>query len=139
MCGGGLRALEAPSRPACAEHPERLTDSAHAGAVHLSARPLEASRFEVDGIRMAYVFSEDGLAVSVTYAIADPKLRVVGFRLARQKPRLGGTIRGSFFVIKGEYRAGPELPAACGTDTDRLILVRQIEARLHPRRRLPGR
>ena len=49
----------------------------------LSARPLETSRFEVDGIRMAHVFSEDGLAVSVTYAVADPKLRVVGFRLAR--------------------------------------------------------
>ena len=90
-------------------------------------------------MRMAHVFSEDGLAVSVTYAIADPKMRVVGFKLARQESRLGGTIRGSFFVIKGEYQAGPEVPAARGTDAARLILVRQIEARLHPRRRLPGR
>ena len=88
---------------------------------------------------MAHVFSEDGLAVSVTYAVADPKLRVVGFRLARQKSRLGGTIRGSFFVIKGECQAGPEVPAARRTDADRLILARQIGARPHPRRRLPGR
>ena len=84
-----------------------------------AAKPLETSRFEVEGIRMAYVFYEDGLAVNVMYAIADPKKRAVGFKLAegmdvpreldgrfkfaRQKSKLAGTIRGSFFVIKGEY------------------------------------
>ena len=84
-----------------------------------AARPLETSRFEVEGIRMAYVFYEDGLAVNVMYTIADPKKRAVGFKLAegmevprelegrfkfaRQKSKLAGTIRGSFFVVKGEY------------------------------------
>jgi hypothetical protein len=85
-----------------------------------TARPLEATAFEVDGIRMAYVFYESGLAINVMYTIADAGKRAVGFKLsegmevpeelaaagfkfARQKSKLAGVIRGSFFVIKGEY------------------------------------
>jgi len=87
--------------------------------IEFAARPLETSLFEVEGIRMAYVFYEDGLAVNVMYTIDNPKKRAVGFKLsegmevpaelegrfkfARQKSKLAGTIRGSFFVIKGEY------------------------------------
>jgi hypothetical protein len=87
--------------------------------IEFAAKPLETSRFEVDGINFAYVFYEDGLAVNVMYTIDDPKKRAVGFKLcegmdvpkelegrfkfARQKSKLAGTIRGSFFVIKGEY------------------------------------
>jgi hypothetical protein len=87
--------------------------------IEFAARPLETSRFQVEGIRMAYVFYEDGLAVNVMYTIDDAKKRAVGFKLsegmevprelegrfkfARQKSKLAGTIRGSFFVIKGEY------------------------------------
>jgi hypothetical protein len=87
--------------------------------IEFAAKPLETSRFEVEGIRMAYVFYEDGLAVNVMYTIDNPKKRAVGFKLsegmevpkelegrfkfARQKSKLAGTIRGSFFVIKGEY------------------------------------
>jgi hypothetical protein len=85
----------------------------------IASRPLEATRFEVGGIRWAYVFYESGLSINVMYTIADPKKRAVGFKLsdgmeipaelaprfkfARQKSKLAGTIRGSFFVIKGEY------------------------------------
>ncbi|WP_076263877.1 phage tail protein [Intrasporangium flavum] len=79
---------------------------------------LEATAFEVDGIRMAYVFYESGLSINVMYTVADGGKRAVGFKLcdgmdvpeelsafkfARQKSRLAGTIRGSYFVIKGEY------------------------------------
>ena len=87
--------------------------------IKLAARPLETSRFEVEGIRIAYVFYESGLSVNVMYAIEDSKKRAVGFKLsdgmevpdelegkfkfARQKSKLAGTIRGSYFVIKGEY------------------------------------
>lgn len=87
--------------------------------IELSSKPLETSRFQVENIRMAYVFYEDGLAVNVMYTVDDPKKRAVGFKLsegmevpaelegkfkfARQKSKLAGTIRGSFFVIKGEY------------------------------------
>lgn len=85
----------------------------------ISSRPLEVTAFEVDGIRMAYVFYESGLSINVMYSIADGAKRAVGFKLsegmevpeelatrfkfARQKSRLAGVIRGSFFVIKGEY------------------------------------
>jgi hypothetical protein len=85
----------------------------------ISARPLEATTFEVDGTRMAYVFYESGLAINVMYGLAEGTKRAVGFKLsdgmevpeelasrfkfARQKSKLAGTIRGSFFVIKGEY------------------------------------
>jgi len=85
----------------------------------IESRPLEATAFEVDGIRMAYVFYESGLSINVMYTIAEGGKRAVGFKLsdgmevpaelasrfkfARQKSKLAGTIRGSFFVIKGEY------------------------------------
>jgi hypothetical protein len=86
----------------------------------ISARPLEATSFEVDGIRMAYVFYESGLSINVMYTIEDQGKRAVGFKLsegmevpeelaaagfkfARQKSKLAGVIRGSYFVIKGEY------------------------------------
>jgi hypothetical protein len=85
----------------------------------IAARPLEVSAFEVDGTRMAYVFYESGLSINVMYGIAEGTKRAVGFKLsegmevpeelathfkfARQKSRLAGVIRGSFFVIKSEY------------------------------------
>lgn len=84
-----------------------------------SAKPLETSRFQVNNIQFAYVFYEDGLVVNVMYTVDDPKKRAVGFKLsegmeipkelagkfkfAKQKSKLAGTIRGSFFVIKGNY------------------------------------
>jgi len=87
--------------------------------IAISAVPLEVTAFEVDGLRMAYVFYESGLSVNVMYGIEDGKKRAVGFKLsegmevpgelaerfkfARQKSKLAGVIRGSFFVIKGEY------------------------------------
>jgi hypothetical protein len=85
----------------------------------ISSRPLEASSFRVENIRWDYVFYESGLSINVMYTIDDPKKRAVGFKLsegmevpselasrfkfARQKSKLAGTIRGSFFVLKNEY------------------------------------
>src|SRR5881397_1864378 len=82
----------------------------------ISSRPLEATAFEVENIRMAYVFYESGLSINVMYG---PEKRAVGFKLsdgmeipaelasdfkfARQRSKLAGTIRGSYFVIKNEY------------------------------------
>lgn len=86
--------------------------------IEIKSRPLETSSFQVENIRFTYVFYESGLAVNVMYTIDDPKKRAVGFKLsegmeipeelakfkfAKQKSKLAGTIRGSFFVIKGEY------------------------------------
>jgi hypothetical protein len=85
----------------------------------ISSRPLEASAFQVENIRMAYVFYESGLSINVMYTIDATGKRAVGFKLAegmeipaelasrfkfaRQKSKLAGTIRGSFFVIKNEH------------------------------------
>ncbi|HYA53934.1 MAG TPA: phage tail protein, partial [Streptosporangiaceae bacterium] len=64
-------------------------------------------------------FYESGLSINVLYPLDDPKKRAVGFKLsdgmdvpaelasqfkfARQKSRLAGTIRGSYFDFKNEY------------------------------------
>ena len=84
----------------------------------IASKPLEATELLVDGIRWTYVFYESGLSINVLYTLEDNKKRAVGFKLsdgmevpeelssfkfARQKSKLAGTIRGSFFVIKGEY------------------------------------
>jgi len=85
----------------------------------IASPPLEATVFEVDGIKWAHVFYESGLAINVLYTLADGGKRAVGFKLsdgmevpeelaprfkfARQKSKLAGTIRGSYFVIKGGF------------------------------------
>jgi len=85
----------------------------------ISSPPLEATAFEVDGIRMAYVFYESGLSINVMYGLEEGGKRAVGFKLsdgmevpeelatrfkfARQKSKLAGTIRGSYFTIKNEH------------------------------------
>nr|BFE72152.1 hypothetical protein GCM10020092_054530 [Actinoplanes digitatis] len=48
----------------------------------ISARPLEATAFQVENIRMAYVFYEDGLSINVMYTIDDGGKRAVGFKLS---------------------------------------------------------
>src|SRR6478672_4546603 len=85
----------------------------------ISSPPLEATAFQVEDIKMAYVFYESGLSINVMYTLDDSGKRAVGFKLsdgmdvpeeladkfkfARQKSKLAGTIRGTYFVIKGEY------------------------------------
>jgi hypothetical protein len=85
----------------------------------IASRPLEATSFQVENIKMAYVFYESGLSINVMYTVDGPAKRAVGFKLsdgmeipeelasrfkfARQKSKLAGTIRGSYFVIKNEY------------------------------------
>jgi len=86
--------------------------------IAIASPPLEATAFEVEDIRFAYVFYESGLSINVMYPADNPKKRAVGFKLsegmdipdelssfkfARQKSKLAGTIRGSYFVIKGDY------------------------------------
>jgi hypothetical protein len=85
----------------------------------IASKPLEAAAFEAGGIRFAYVFYESGLSINVMYTIEDAGKRAVGFKLsdgmevpaelaerfkfARQRSKLAGTIRGSYFTIKQEW------------------------------------
>lgn len=87
--------------------------------IEITSKPLETASLQIDTIKWVFVFYESGLAINVLYPLDNPKKRAVGFKLsegmevpkelekkfkfARQKSKLAGTIRGSFFVIKGEY------------------------------------
>jgi hypothetical protein len=86
--------------------------------ITIASPALEATTFQVENTRWTYVFYESGLSINVMYPLDEPKRRAVGFKLsdgmdvpaelgsfkfARQKSKLAGTIRGSYFLIKGEY------------------------------------
>lgn len=87
----------------------------------IASPPLEATSFQVENIRWTYVFYGSGLSINFLYTLDGPApKRAVGFKLcdgmdvpeelgafkfARQKSKLAGTIRGSYFVAKGEYDA----------------------------------
>jgi hypothetical protein len=87
--------------------------------IAFAAKPLETALVHVENIKWYFVFYEDGLAVNIPYSKDDPKKRAVGFKLsegmeipkelegkckfAKGKSKLAGTIRGSYFDIKGEY------------------------------------
>jgi hypothetical protein len=86
----------------------------------IASKPLETIEMLVEGsVRWTYVFYESGLAINVLYSLEPRGKRAVGFKLsmgmdvpaelaskfkfARQKSKLAGEIRGTFFVVKGEY------------------------------------
>jgi len=85
----------------------------------VKSEPLEAADFVVENIRWTYVFYKSGLSLNILYTLDDAKKRAVGiklcenmevpkefadkFKFARQKSKLAGVIRGSYFVLKGEY------------------------------------
>jgi hypothetical protein len=85
----------------------------------ISSRPLEATAFQLENVRIAYVFYESGLSINVMYTIDEPKKRAVGFKLsegmdvpaelasrfkfATQKSKLAGMIRGSYFAFQNDY------------------------------------
>ena len=87
--------------------------------IEIQSPALEATSFQVENIRWTYVFYQSGLSINVLYTLDGPApKRAVGFKLAegmdvpeelsafkfaRQKSKLAGTIRGSYFVLKGEY------------------------------------
>jgi hypothetical protein len=89
--------------------------------ITVASPPLEATSFQVEDVRWTYVFYQSGLSINVLYALDGEKpKRAVGFKLsegmdipeelatfkfARQKSKLAGTIRGSYFVVKGDYAA----------------------------------
>jgi len=95
-----------------------LSDLEEERDIVISSRPLEATACQLENIRIAYVFYESGLSTNVMYTVDDPEKRAVGFKLsegmevpeklasrfkfARQKSKLAGTIRGSYFAFKND-------------------------------------
>lgn len=85
--------------------------------ITIDSTPLQISINDVENIHWVHVFHRSGLAINVLWSIDNGK-RAVGFKLcegmdvpqelsgfnfARQKSKLAGVIRGSFFLIKGEH------------------------------------
>ncbi|MGT2887755.1 phage tail protein [Streptococcus didelphis] len=82
-------------------------------------KALCLSQFEVDGILWSHVYYDNGLVVNLLYTLAEGGKRAIGFKLAngieipaefegkfkfaRQRSKLAGEIRGSFFLVKGQY------------------------------------
>jgi hypothetical protein len=87
--------------------------------IQFASKPLEVTEMMIEGVRWTYVFYESGLSVNALYALEPGGKRAVGFKLSmgmevpielaskfkfvRQKSKLAGEIRGSYFVVKGEY------------------------------------
>lgn len=86
----------------------------------ISSRPLEATAFQVENIRIAYVFYENGLSINVMYTIDDPNKRAVGFKLSevwksRRSSRRGSSSRARSRSWR-EPSAGPTSPSRPSTD-----------------------
>ena len=82
----------------------------------ISSRPLEATSFQVENIRIAYVFYGSGLSINVMYTLDDPSKRAVGsnsqkgWKSPRSSPRGSSSRRRS--------RSWPE-PSAVPTSPSR--------------------
>src|SRR6476619_5976990 len=50
--------------------------------LEIASRPLEATAFQAENIRWAYVFYESGLSINVLYTVDDAGKRAVGFKLS---------------------------------------------------------
>ena len=111
-----LRVAPAAEAPELVAYVARVLESER--GIVIASPPLEAAELEVDGIRWTHVFFESGLAVNVLYTLAEGGKRAVGFKLAegveppdelgafrwvRQRSKLAGTVRGTYFVVKGEH------------------------------------
>lgn len=110
----------ASERPELVEYVNRVLAERD---IVIASKPLEVTEMMVDAaeglVRWTYVFYESGLAINVLYTVDNAKKRAVGFKLsmgmdvpaelaekfkfARQKSKLAGEIRGSYFVVRGEY------------------------------------
>ena len=84
----------------------------------ISSRALEVTTLNIENVRWDYVFYESGLSINVLYTVDDSAKRAVGlklsegmevpeelssFKFARQRSKLAGTIRGSYFNFKNDY------------------------------------
>ena len=122
----GLRANEARyfwNKFKVSDYPELMADINHLlkneRNLVFAAKPLEISQLFLENrILWTHVFYEDGLAINILYELDNPKKRAVGlklsdgmdipieladkFKFARQKSKLAGIIRGSYFTLKGE-------------------------------------
>ncbi|MBY5033937.1 YdeI/OmpD-associated family protein [Streptococcus gallolyticus] len=114
-----------------------------------AAKPLEISQlFLEDHILWTHVFYEDGLIINILYDMEDRKKQAVGlklsegmevptelvdqFKFARQKSKLAGTIRGSYFTLKKDHAVLTnawleKLTASADTDLDKKLGLHKFD------------
>lgn len=89
--------------------------------LEFSAPIIEISINYVENTAWIHFFYQNGMALNLLYPFDNPAKRAVGiklsegievpvelverFKFARQKSKLAGTIRGTFFKVKGDYDA----------------------------------
>src|SRR5262245_22299033 len=71
----------------------------------ISSRPLEATAFQVENIRIAYVFYESGLSINVMYTVDAPTKRAVGSKLS-EGMEVPAELVSRFTVGEAEVEAG---------------------------------
>ena len=82
----------------------------------ISSRPLEATAFQVENIRMAYVFYESGLSINVMYTVDDSGKRRSGSSSPKGWKSPQSSPHGS--SSRGRSRSWPE-PFAVPTSSSR--------------------
>ena len=92
----------------------------------ISSRALEATGFQVENIRIAYVFYENGLSINVMYTVDDPKKRAVGFGGSRST-RHSDSCLGLFICV---LERSDSLPAEEARDNEPSDRVRPPPAQL---------
>jgi hypothetical protein len=75
----------------------------------ISSRPLQATAFRVENVRIAYVFYESGLSVNVMYTVDGPDKRATGMFGSR-----GSTSAASG---SGSWTTRPKSRQRCATGT----------------------
>ena len=90
----------------------------------ISSRPLEATAFQVENIRMAYVFYQSGLSVNVMYTIDAPGKRAVGFKLS-EGMEVPAELASRFKFARGRSRSWPE-PFAVPTSPSRTSIEPEL-------------
>jgi hypothetical protein len=82
----------------------------------IDSHPLEATAFEVEHLRMAYVFYESGLSINVMYDLDDPKKRAArGPSFAGASGRSGSQASERCRSITARFGGPPPWRARCGS------------------------
>jgi hypothetical protein len=88
----------------------------------ISSRPLEATAFQVENIRIAYVFYESGLSINVMYTVDDPRSGRSGSSSPKGWKSPRSLLRGSSSQARSrswpEPFAVPSSPSRTTTDLD---------------------
>src|SRR6476620_6343447 len=76
----------------------------------IASKPLEVSSFEVDGLRMAYVFYESGLSINVMYGLEEGGKRAAGLQLQVRPAEVQACRHHPWLLLRdqGPVQLGPQ-------------------------------